>query len=135
MRILSSVTLVFVIAIMLPGALAVSQSQQRGSPTPAGVDEPVLIHDGFITGQRFRELSELSRRSYAAGLVDGMLLAPFVGAPKARLQWFETCATGMTDGQVAATISKFVNENPARWHEQVHAQFYAAMRQACPQAQ
>ena len=134
MRFLLRFTLVFVAVISLPVAPAVLQSQQPRSQTAGGVDQPILVHNGFITAQQFRGLPELSRRSYAAGIVDGILLAPLVGAPKASLEWFESCVTRMTDEQVAAIISKFVNDNPARWHEQVHAQFYAAMRQACPQA-
>ena len=120
------------ILIVIPGTIAMPHSQQRSVAATQG--QPVAIHNGFLTGQDFRNLTEAGKRSYAAGLVDGMLLAPFVGAPKARLEWLETCVTGMSDEQVAAIISKFVRDNPARWHEPLHVQFYAAVKQACPQA-
>lgn len=134
MRVLLRLAVVLGAVVLSPAAPTALHSHSTPPQASGGIDQPVSIHDGFMTGQRFRDLPEMSRRAYAAGLVDGMLLAPLVGAPKAGLKWFESCATGMTDEQVAAIISKFVNDNPARWHEPLHAQFYAAMRQACPKA-
>lgn len=134
MRVLLRLSVVFVVVISFPVAPTVLRGQQPRPQAAGGSDQPVLVHNGFITGQQFRDLPELRRRSYAAGIVDGALLAPLMGAPKASVTWFESCATGMTDDQIAAIISKFVNDNPARWHEPVHTQFYAAMRQACPKA-
>ena len=68
------------------------------------------------------------------GLIDGLFLSPFFGAPKARIQWLENCVERMTDEQVAAIISKYLSDNPARWHESVHTSVYSALLQSCPGA-
>lgn len=126
-----SVAILVVASMSAPSALRCQVAQPQSSKTD---EQPLVVHDGFITGQQFRGLPEPSKRSYAAGLVDGVLLAPLMGAPKARMKWLESCLVGMTDEQVAAIIVKFVNDNPARWHEPVHVQFFSAMRSACPRA-
>ena len=108
-------------------------ASQSNEPSQRKVDPiaPVTIHDGFLTAKDFRELPQARKVSYVTGVLDGMLLAPFFGAPKNRLEWFESCVVGMDDEQVTAILSRFVAENPARWHQRVHTQFYAAMREAC----
>jgi hypothetical protein len=106
--------------------------------------DSVSVHNGFIAGQEFRELSERDRCRYAAGLVDGMFLAPLFGAPKrttfkpkqmpptSRAEWLEACVEGMTDTQVAAIISKYLADHPARWHESVGPLAYSALIDSCP---
>jgi hypothetical protein len=120
------------LCVLVLGFLVFPWSPVFGRAQVPARDEPVTIHDGFLTGQQFRDLPESARKFYAAGVVDGAFLAPLFGAPKPRLQWLETCAVGMTDIQVAAIILKFLSDNPGRWHQPVHASAYAALLQACP---
>ncbi len=65
------------------------------------------------------------------GLIDGVLLAPFFGAPKDNLAWLEECVTGMKSSQTAAIFSAYLDGHPARWHQGAHVLFYYAMRDAC----
>jgi hypothetical protein len=106
----------------------------------------VWIHDDFYKGRDFRLLSERERRVYAAGILDGMLLAPFFGAPAGdlskiergevvpttRSEWLAKCVVGMNDEQVAAIITKYLNDHPERWHEGAHLSTYSAMIESCP---
>ena len=116
---------------VVPGR-AVSHTQEPSQRKGTDPNDPVWIHDGFLTAREFRDLPQARKNSYAAGVLDGALLAPLFGAPKERLEWLESCAVGMTDEQVAAIISRFIADNPARWHQHLHTQFYTAMREACP---
>jgi len=94
-------------------------------------EEGVLIHNGFLTGKDYLEMSSSQQKAYAAGVTNGMLLAPLFGAPKERLTWFESCVTGMTDIQVGAILKKYLENNPGRWHESSHITMYSAMLNAC----
>ena len=38
----------------------------------------VYIQTGWITGQDFLEMMETDQRAYVSGLIDGILLAPFI---------------------------------------------------------
>ena len=93
----------------------------------------------------YRNLPESSQRSYAAGIVDGMLLAPLLAAPKritfkakemaatTKTEWLENCIVGMNDEQVVAIINKWLRDHPERWHESVHTSVFWALSDACPQ--
>jgi hypothetical protein len=58
------------------------------------------------------------------------MLAPLFGAPKEKMKWLESYTENMTGTQVAAIISKFLEENPGRWHEGLHVLTFAALREA-----
>ena len=104
-------------------ALLVPASQQN--------DKPVLVHEGFATGQDYIQMTETQRRAYAMGVVDGMLLSPLFEAPQEKVRWLEGCVRGMTDRQVAEILFQFVKEHPEGWHKPLHVLAYAAMRKAC----
>jgi hypothetical protein len=107
--------------------------------------EAVAIHEGFYTGQAFRDSSEGQQNDYAAGLVDGMLLAPLFGAPKrpdfkpkemaptSPAEWLENCIQGMTNGQVVAILSKYLVDHPERRHQPAGPILFAALAETCPQ--
>lgn len=94
--------------------------------------QSVTVHNGFVTGQEFLDGSTQMRRYYAAGLIDGMLLAPLFGASKDDLKWVEACVVNMTDTQVAAILEKELRDHPERWHESAHVIMFAALRSRCP---
>lgn len=114
------------VALLVMGqAVGLAQAQRRS----------VEIHDGFLTAEQYRALPQDSRDAWAAGIVEGIFLAPFFGAPKARMKWLEACLTGMTHTQVTAILMKYINQHPERWHEQVHTTMYSALLDACPKPQ
>jgi hypothetical protein len=68
--------------------------------------------------------------AYAMGAVNGMHNAPMFGAPENRTKWFDDFLAGMTNEQVAAIITKFLNDNPERWHEPLNILTYDALEHA-----
>src|ERR1035437_2629312 len=82
----------------------------------------ISIKTGFLTAEEFTQMGGQSQHDYAMGVVDGMLLAPLFGAPRAQndgqnIGAFGDCITGMSSKQVAAIISKFVRDHPERWND------------------
>ena len=98
----------------------------------------ISVKSGFLTAEEFTHMNDQSQHDYAMGVVDGMLLAPLFGAPRAwndgqKIGAFGQCITGMSSRQVAAIISRFVRDHPERWNEPMHAVAFTAMTQACSQ--
>ncbi len=90
----------------------------------------IPIHNGFYTGQDYIEMSESQKRAYAVGAINGMLIAPIFGAPKNEMRWLESYIENMTDKQVAAILSKFLQDNPGRWHDGLQILTYVAVKEA-----
>ncbi|MBC8231411.1 hypothetical protein H8E77_17805 [bacterium] len=90
-------------------------------------DKPVIVHKGFATGRDYLKMNDAQKRAYAMGAINGMLLAPLFGAPKDRVKWFESYVEKMTDDQVAAILTKYVKDNPGRWHDGLHILTYSAI--------
>jgi hypothetical protein len=94
-------------------------------------DGSVLIQNGFIKGNDFRVLDSGSKNMYSMGLVDGILLSPLYGAPKLKLEKFESCTTGMNGSQLAAIFDKYLAAHPERWHQSMHTLAFVALKEAC----
>lgn len=100
-----------------------------GSPLFAA-NESVWIHNGFGTGQDYIKMTEPQKRAYAIGAINGMMIAPFFDAPRDKMQWFESYVENMTDEQVEAILSKYLQDNPGRWHDGLHLLMYSAIKEA-----
>jgi len=94
------------------------------------VDKPILVHNGFGTGQDYIKMSESQKRAYAMGSINGMIIAPLLGAPKDKMGWLESYVENMTDEQVAAILSKYLQDNPGRWHDGLNVLMYSAVKEA-----
>ena len=112
-----------VISIMLILQAAEAYSQQ-----PA-----VLVPKGLLTGQEYLGLGPLEQRRYIAGLTDGYLFSPVFGGKNAELpaQKLKSCLQDMNDVQLAAIYSKFLTDNPAKWHHQAHGTYFQALVRVC----
>lgn len=110
--------------IVLFLALFVSQSIAEN-------DGSVLIRNGFIKGSEFKSFSNVSKNMYSMGLVDGILLSPFYGVPKLKMEKFETCIIGMNGSQLTAIFDKYLAEHPERWHQSMHTLAFVALKEAC----
>lgn len=75
-------------------------------------------------------MTEFEKRAYAMGAINGMLIGPFFGAPKDKMQWLESYVENMTDEQVAAIFTKYLKDNPGRWHDGLHVLMYMAIKEA-----
>jgi len=98
--------------------------------TISTADESVLIHNGFGTGQDYVKLSEPQKLVYVMGAINGMIIAPLFGAPKDKMGWLESYIENMTDEQVAAILSKYLQDNPGRWHDGLNILMYQALKEA-----
>lgn len=96
----------------------------------------IAVKTGFLTAEEFMHMTERGQHDYSMGVVDGMLLAPMFGAPRAwsggqSISDLGHCVTGMSSTQVAAIISSFVRGHPERWNDSMHVVAFVAMTQAC----
>src|ERR1043166_1085743 len=73
--------------------------------------ERVSIARGFFTGRDYFEMSDTEKRAYATGAVNGMLVAPFFGAPEERLRWFKTCTAKLSDEQLAEILTRYIGND------------------------
>jgi hypothetical protein len=94
-------------------------------------DEVVTISTGFVSGNTFRALDDVSQNIYAQGVIDGILVSPAYGAPKKNLAILEKCTEGMTGQQLVAIFNKYLKSNPELWHKSMHTVVYRAMNEAC----
>jgi hypothetical protein len=115
---------------VLPSILLVVPLTIHFTPILSFAD--VTIRAGFMKGNEFLALSSREQSTYAMGLVDGMLLAPFFGDPRVKMGWLERCIDGMTNMQVDAMLRKELESNPGTWHYSVNTAMYRAMLEACP---
>lgn len=78
-------------------------------------------------------LSSAGKDSYAAGLIDGMSLAPMFDAKATgRLDKIAQCLTGMSDTQVAAILTAHLRSKPESWHFGANHAMYQALVERCP---
>lgn len=94
-------------------------------------DQPVFIHQGFVTGQDFHSYGAAQQRQYVMGVVDGMFLAPLYGAPRPRMEWLGKCVTGMSDEQVQVISARYLDEHPERWTQYMHLIVFSALKETC----
>jgi len=97
---------------------------------PPAAAEDVWIQNGFGTGRDFMKMTEVERRAYAMGIVNGVTLAPLFGGTQEQLAWFDTYTDTMSDREVARIIFDYIADNPQFWSEQLHVLTISALRQA-----
>ncbi|MDE0384839.1 MAG: hypothetical protein OXI22_13200 [Defluviicoccus sp.] len=99
----------------------------------AGAEErkTVYIHSGYMKAEDCHESSDNSMAWYMAGVVNGLLVSPFLGAPEARLKPLNQCLVGVSTTQLAATLKKWLRENPERWHDGCHVAAFVALKNMC----
>jgi hypothetical protein len=115
-----------IIAIQLLLICASFSAEPRDETSIAGIE----VAGGSGTAQDYLKLSANEKTAYATGQINGMLLAPFFGAPRERQRWFTDYMSGMNSPQVAEIITKFLNDNPGKWHEPLNVLTYLAIQDA-----
>jgi len=108
------------VLIALVAFVAVYGNQQR-----------VKIGPGFFTGKDYLDMSDTERRAYVTGGVNGMLVAPFFGAPQENVNWVKSCTSKMSDEQLAFTVSKYIREQPNQMDANLNVVTFNAIRDAC----
>jgi hypothetical protein len=101
---------------------------------PQESEDRALVSDGFVKTEQYLEMGKTEQGIYAAGLIDGIYLAPLFDAANRdeHLMSVKTCVKGMSNTQVAAIITKYAKEHPERWHMGTNLVAYQALWEACP---
>ena len=92
--------------------------------------QTVKISPGFFTGKDYLDMSDTEKRAYVTGGINGMLVAPFFGAPEENLNWLKTCTEKMSDEQLAEIVTRFVRDQPNQGAN-LNVLTFGAIREAC----
>lgn len=99
--------------------------------TVYGSQQKVAISGGFFVGKDYLEMTDTERRAYATGAINGMLVAPFFGAPSDNLNWLKTCTGKMSDEQLAAILTSYINAQPSNLDANLNVVTFSAFQQTC----
>ena len=97
--------------------------------------QAVKISPGFFTAKDYLDMSDTEQRAYVTGEVNGMLVAPFFGAPEENLNWLKTCSGKMSDEQLAAVLTRFIRDQPNQMQSNLNVVTFTALRDACRKPQ
>ena len=93
--------------------------------------QTVKISPGFFTGKDYLEMSDTEKRAYVTGEINGMLVAPFFGAPEENLHWLKTCSGKMSDEELASVLSRYIRDQPNQLQQNLNVVTFNALREAC----
>ena len=93
--------------------------------------QTVKISPGFFSGKDYLEMSDTEKRAYVTGEINGMLVAPFFGAPEENLSWLKSCSSKMSDEELAAILSRFIRDQPGQMQTNLNVVTFNALREAC----
>jgi len=99
--------------------------------TVYGNQQTVKISPGFFTGKDYLDMSDTEKRAYATGGINGMLVAPFFGAPEEKLNWLKTCTGKMSDEEIADILTRYIREQPKQMDANLNVVTFNAIREAC----
>lgn len=95
-----------------------------------GSQQTVKISPGFFAAKDYLEMSDTEKRAYVTGQMNGMLVAPFFGAPEENLSWLKTCSAKMSDEQLASIVTRYIHDQPNQT-QNLNVVTFAALREAC----
>ena len=110
--------LIFILTFLM--CIDICASQQR-----------VNISRGFFTGKDYFEMSETEKRAYVTGAINGMLVAPFFGAPEDRMGWLKTCTGKLSDEQTAYILSNYISGDSTQLNMSLNVVTFNALKSTC----
>lgn len=93
--------------------------------------QTVKISPGFFSGKDYLDMSDTEKRAYVTGHINGMLVAPFFGAPEENLNWLKSCSSKMSDEDLAAILSRYIRDQPGQMQTNLNVVTFNALREAC----
>lgn len=93
--------------------------------------QTVTISRGFFTGKEYFDMSDSEKRAYATGAINGMLVAPFFGAPDERVSWLKNCSAHLSDEQTASIIASYIGNDASRSSMSLNVLTFSAVKDAC----
>lgn len=91
----------------------------------------VSIAPGYFNGRDYLDMSDNERRAYATGAINGMLVAPFLGAPEENVNWIKTCTAKLSDEELAGIVTRYIREQN-KLDYNLNVLTFNAMQNACP---
>src|SRR5262245_53401916 len=95
-----------------------------------GTQQTIKISPGFFTAKDYLDMSDTEKRAYVTGQMNGMLVAPFFGAPEENLAWIKTCSGKMSDEQLASIVTRYIHDQPNQ-QQNLNVVTFTALREAC----
>ena len=92
--------------------------------------QTVKISPGFFTAKDYLDMSDTEKRAYVTGQINGMLVAPFFGAPEENLTWLKACSSKMSDEQLASILSRYISDQTNQ-QQNLNVVTFNALRDAC----
>jgi hypothetical protein len=92
--------------------------------------QTVKISPGFFTAKDYLDMSDTEKRAYVTGQINGMLVAPFFGAPEEHLSWLKTCSVKMSDEELASLLTRYIRDQPNQ-QQNLNVVTFTALREAC----
>ena len=92
--------------------------------------QTVKSSPGFLTAKDYLDMTDTERRAYVTGEINGMLVAPFFGAPEENLGWLKTCSGKMSDEQLASIMTRYIHDQSSP-QQPLNVVTFTALRQAC----
>jgi hypothetical protein len=94
-----------------------------------------VIDPGFLTVGEYLQMDEQRQRYYLDGIVDGMRVAPFLGAydqtyPESKLRSLLYCVASWGNER-KAIVDDFFIAHPGRPEHRAHVLIYVALSEAC----
>lgn len=99
--------------------------------TVSANQQTVKISPGFFSGKDYLDMSDTEKRAYVTGEINGMLVAPFFGAPEENLAWLKTCSAKISDEDLAAILTRFIHDQPSQMQTNLNVVTFNALREAC----
>ena len=99
--------------------------------TVSANQQTVKISPGFFSGKDYLDMSDTEKRAYVTGEINGMLVAPFFGAPEENLAWLKTCSGKISDEDLAAILTRFIRDQPGQMQTSLNVVTFNALREAC----
>jgi hypothetical protein len=96
-----------------------------------GNQQQVKISPGFFTAKDYLDMTDTERRAYVTGQVNGMLVAPFFGAPEENVTWLKTCTSKMSDEDVAGILTRYVRDHANQLQFSLNVMTFNALRESC----
>jgi hypothetical protein len=93
--------------------------------------QTVKISPGFFSGKDYLDMSDTEKRAYITGEINGMLVAPFFGAPEENVNWLKTCSGKLSDEELATILTRFIREQPNQMQQNLNVVTFNALREAC----
>lgn len=94
----------------------------------------IITSRSYCKAECFIGMSEADRIMYTTGLMDGFYASPYFGGEDRLAENLSRCTKQMDTRQIAAIITKYVQDHPEYWHLALSAEAWNALSQACPGA-